>query len=736
MYNLFDSFLIRTPRFSFNHFGTEQLEMQLLNQQVQEAIYIASPVLYAELQKYIAGTIKDTDEKQRIESSVYRYINRMSSRCTPFGLFAGCSTGSITGDTTNIIVSDYNRTTRLDMYFLCALSQELSKLPEIREKVKYYPNTSLYPVGKKYRYVEYQYKNSGRIHRISSVERSAYLDAILRMARKGVKTNELLTYLIENEIEREDALAFINELIDSQILVDELSPSVTGDDYFAQIIRILEELHISEGLLSALKEIQEMLCKQDTPHPLHPLSKMERGTGGEEREPYQQIIQKIKSLNIPYEEKFLFQVDMNKTVLEATLGKDIVEELQSTMTFLNKITPAGKNETLSQFQQAFYSRYENNEIPLMEALDPEIGIGYPANRGSGDQSPLLDNFNIPAAQANQGTGSQQGNFLSGLFKKVTEVNKNEIILSDEDVKDFKTRWDDLPPTMQTMFEIIEAGDRPLIQLTGFNGACGANLFARFAHTDEKIAEFVKEITAKEQELMPDALFAEIAHLPDSRIGNILSRPHIRDYEILYLANSDLPENRLIYMSDLFLSIRQGRIFLRSKRLNKEIIPRLTNAHNYRNSTMPVYRFLCDMQQQQGRAGLYFNWGHLSNELSFLPRVRYRNTILSLATWKIKTAEMKPLFAIKEDNQLLSETQKWREQYSLPAKMLLSDGDNELLVDWEDARSIKALFSVVKKREMITLTEFLYDPENSVVRDEKGNPYPNECIVAFYKDQKK
>ena len=152
--------------------------------------------------------------------------------------------------------------------------------------------------------------------------------------------------------------------------------------------------------------------------------------------------------------------------------------------------------------------------------------------------------------------------------------------------------------------------------------------------------------------------------------------------------------------------------------------------------MPVYRFLCDMQMQHGRNGLYFNWGYLHNELNFLPRVRYRNTILSLATWKIKTAEMKHLFAIEPDDQLLAETEKWRGNYPLPTKMLLSDGDNELLVDWENARSIKALFSIIKKREMITLTEFLYDPEHSVVRDEQGNPYLNECIAVFYKDSKK
>jgi len=722
MYNTFTSFFVRTPHLPFNSLKEEQFETKILNQKVQEAVYIASPILYAEMQKYLAGAISDAEEKQRIESSIYRYINRMSTRCTPFGLFAGCLAGSIIDGETYISVGDFHRTTRLDMYFLCALSQELSKLPEIKEKVRYHPNTTLYPLGKKYRYVEYQYINSKRIHRVSSVDRSVYLDILLKTARKEVTISELITCLIKQGIEQEEARGFIEELIDSQVIISELSPLVTGDDYFTQMIRILEGLNINGGLLSALKEIQVILKEIDC-----------FGLRPRNDEPYQRIIQKIKEIKVPYEEKFLFQVDMTRDVSEATLGKDIVNELQSTMIFLNKITFGGGNDTLNQFQQAFYNRYEDREILLLEALDPEIGIGYPANRGAGDVSPLLENF---PASGNQRAGSQL-NFLSGLSQKVLEVHKNEIVLSDEDVKNAKVNWDDLPPTIHTMFEIVKSGSNdPLIYLTGFTGVSGAKLLARFAHTDEKIAKSVKEVATKEQELMPDVLLAEIAHLPDSRIGNILSRPHIRDYEILYLANSDLPENQLIYLSDIYLSVRKGKLYLHSKKLNKEIIPRLTNAHNYWNNSMPVYRFLCDMQQQYGRTGLFFNWGQSVNELNFLPRVRYRNTILSLATWKIKTDEMKHLFTIKEDEKLLSDTKKLMEKYTFPSKMLLKDGDNELLIDWEDVRNIRALFSIIKKRDMIILTEFLYDPEKSVVRDENGDPYPNECIVAFYKDEKK
>jgi hypothetical protein len=52
----------------------------------------------------------------------------MSSRCTPFGLFAGCTVG-ITADETNIILGspeNFKRFTQFDMQFWVALLQELA----------------------------------------------------------------------------------------------------------------------------------------------------------------------------------------------------------------------------------------------------------------------------------------------------------------------------------------------------------------------------------------------------------------------------------------------------------------------------------------------------------------------------------------------------------------------------------------------------------------------------------
>jgi len=721
-YKLLDKLIIRTPTLPYPERIPYNLEKDKgidLPPIIREAIFVASPLLYEELQKVTNGEITNPKEIKRIHHSFIRYFSRMSTRCTPFGLFAGCTVGEF-GDITNIwINTPLKKTTRLDMYYLCSLTDEILKRNDLREKITYYTNTSLYSLGDRYRYIEYKTKNNTRSYQISEVTSSVYLTNVLLAAKRGSTIDELASLLVSSDITMQEARSYINELIDSQILQNELAQSVTGDDYFNRFIRLLRTLDGVEELLAILTDIQNDLVKLDTK--VHDIAL------------YKEIIEKIRSLDISFEEKFLFQVDYCRDTDESSIGIKIAEEVESTVAFLNKITPDYDNTTLAKFRQDFYSRYEDREVPVMEVLDTEIGLGYPSKGKDGDISPLIDDFGVPLL-GNQEGASRNNPLHHILLQKTIDClanKKDEIILTDEDTRGMKENWDNLPPTLGCMFEILQADEKDIsIVLSSLGGASGANLLSRFAHTNEKIEGIVKQITDKEQKLLPDVIIAEIVHLPESRIGNILYRPHIREYELLYMANSDLPHDKLIPVSDLMLSIRQGRIVIRSKRLNKEILPRLTNAHNYRNRALPVYHFLCDMQTQNKRNGLYFSWGTLENEFSFRPRVRYKNTVLSEAQWKIKKEEMEKFFGIDEDERLIEEIAGWRENKHLPEKVLLPDGDNGLYVDWNNALSVKSMFAIIKKRNEIIFKEFLFDPEKAVVKGQDGS-YVNECIAIFY-----
>ncbi len=171
----FYNFILRTPLFplsltknlvSSEHVSDKEIKSFCTNPVISEALYIASPPLFYEVQKWIKGqsgnSKKEFKKAERLKESLIRYFFRMSTRCTPFGLFAGITTGKIAKNT-KIKLQSLEKNishTRLDMNYLCALAMDLSKTEIIKNKILFYPNSSIYSIGHQLRYVEYEYVNS------------------------------------------------------------------------------------------------------------------------------------------------------------------------------------------------------------------------------------------------------------------------------------------------------------------------------------------------------------------------------------------------------------------------------------------------------------------------------------------------------------------------------------------------------------------------------------------------
>ncbi|GEN75435.1 hypothetical protein CHA01nite_11750 [Chryseobacterium hagamense] len=278
---------------------------------------------------------------------------------------------------------------------------------------------------------------------------------------------------------------------------------------------------------------------------------------------------------------------------------------------------------------------------MLNALDTEIGVGYIQNNSG--IHPYLEDLKF------QGSGKKQNLqltlnsihlILNERLQKALLEQQYKIELTDADFKDLKEEnWDDLPATISFMAEIFSEGDQEKMILNGSTGKSAANLLGRFCSEKSQVRDLTKNIAKKEEAFYKNYTLAEIIHLPEARIGNIVRRPTLREYEIPFLAQSVLSADHQISVEDLFISVKNNRIVLRSRKLNKEVKPYLTNAHNYSNNTLPVYHFLCDLQSQDIRSGLYFNWGGLEHIYKFLPRVKYNNIVLSKAQWKITEKDL-------------------------------------------------------------------------------------------------
>jgi len=619
MYKHFKSFLFRTPYFPFS--SLKQFEKRQNESVFNEMLQIATLDL-------IDGFNKGEDKALY---STYRYFQRACTRPTPFGLFAGCSLGTIEGEKTTITLKkqqEYKRYTRLDMNFICAFIQQIEREKKIREQLNYYPNNSLYPVGNFHRYVIYSYEKNRRIHKISQIETSEYLQKVLITANNGALFSELVDILLDDEISVEDAVEFIQELIDIQVLVSELQPSVTNVRPLNLLISRLKMLSNSESqIINTLSAIDNQLNNIDQ----IPIGK----TAGY----YSDIIKLIEKFKLETEIKYLFQTDLYKPTKNANVSKYMIKDIHHALVFLNKITQTYNQSNLSRFKENFVKRYEQMEMPLLFVLDNEIGIGYGDN-SSGDISPLIDDLTMPLGFSNY--NSSRISIQSVIFQKIQQSNQNIIELTDEDVKGVESKWDDLPPTISVVCEILKDDEKGRkFYIKSVSGMSAASLLGRFCHLDERIFNHTLSITEKEAQMNPNVIFAEIVHLPESRIGNILLRPVLRPFEIPYLAKEGVSEEFVLRLDDLYISVQNDRIRLLSKRLDKEIVPRMSTAHNFSGqSPMPVYHFLCDMQHQSGRTALWFGLSEMTQQLNYFPRIVYKNCILSQARWIVRKSEIK------------------------------------------------------------------------------------------------
>jgi thiopeptide-type bacteriocin biosynthesis protein len=721
-YSFTKTAIVRTP--------IEEKQMDLTWEKIQaifskkenrEALFIGSPNIYKALVMWETGEAFQTEEElKNLKGSLYKYASRLANRSTPFGMFATVAAVDLNSETNlNIAASTFGRFTKFDMYFLGSFLPVIVKNDAIRNALKYYSNNSIYTVLDKYRYVEYYFKENVRFHKISEVEMSDYLELIFEKAKNGVLLSELADLLVSDEISLKDAQEFIDTLIQSQFIVTELEFTITGEDYFEKLLRIFSEARFdfyeAEVIKELITNLKSKINSLDTNNSNDPAL-------------YTQIHELVNEELNNVDISKLFQVDSFRKIYQGSVSFKTLKNLRPALSVLNKLQSVSENNNLKEFKRKFLERYEEYEQPLVSVLDPDIGIGYAKTAGA--KSALVDELLIGGghSDANQISMDSKKTFL---FKKLLQATKNNlqsIELTDEEINKFEENESLYPDTFSAFVNIFHENGVEKINLKTASGPSANGLIGRFSHLDTKILDLCNEVSSIENQLNPDKIIAEIVHLPQARTGNILYRNFQRDYEIPYLGNASVDRDHQITIDDLYVSVKSGKIVLRSKRLNKEIIPRLSNAHNFVSNALPIYHFLCDLQNQNS-FGFGFSWGALQNEFDFLPRLTYKDTIFSRATWNITKTEIEHILAAGEskNTEFINNFRKTR---NIPDLVYISQGDNEVLINFNNELSCNVFYYMLKSENFVQLKEFLFE-EDTIT----GN-YCNEIIFTAHKNIEK
>ena len=722
--------VIRSPLLPFaacTGLTRANVKESFMNPLLQEAVFLASPELHRVLMTWLKDEMPAGKEKEKLELALLKYLLRMSYRCTPFGLFAGITWSEVGATTDAGLVerSRYQRHSRLDMDYLCALVVSLTRQPDVKKVLTYVPNNTLYRVAEQFRYVEYRVHKKMRSHHLVNIHATEYIEKVLQLARAGATPGTLASALVEPDITFEEALEFVYELIENQVLVSELEPVITGVEYMSRLVSILGKYPETQATARLLAEIAANFRQIDG------------NFSGDALHTYQRVVEQLQGLGVPFELGQLFQVDIVKPARSLTISRQVTDALQEAVLLLAKLPITGEFSLLNKFREAFQERYESQEIPLLQVLDAEIGIGYPVDeRQSSDNSPLLKEVFIPG-NARESSEQAWSNWQQFLFEKYCSALQNNQMLIHLDEESLEPLFDPaalpLPSSLYSVgrlfapsAEAIDQGNFTILHRIS-SGPSAGNILGRFCHLDQRLEEAVKQVLRDEEQGAPEKVFAEIVHINQARVGNINMRPTLRDYEIPIMVLAATDEASTIPLGDLMVSVRNNRIVLRSKKLDREVIPRLSTAHNYSFNTLPSYRFLCDLQFQHTKGGLKWSWGALRNAV-FLPRVMYKKVVLEPARWMLSNDVLKLL---KEPNgiDLLDSMRRVRQQKGIPRWVTVAEGDNELPLDLENELCLKLLQSLIKSRPAIALEECLSGEDHLWLDGPEGR-FTSEFVVPL------
>jgi class I lanthipeptide synthase len=725
-------FVLRTPLLPFDERrpcdeaeARERLRSVLSRPEVREALFVASPDLEERLEDWEREP--ESARGRKVEPALVRYVARMAGRATPFGLFAGHSVGLV-GERTQLEVAPLDgvaRHTRLDLGYLDALQEALARDPAIREELTFRPNSSLYRLGDRVRYVEVRVDgDKRRTHHVVGVRSTRHLDAALARAALGARPPELAGALVASGASEEGARRFVAELIDAQVLVSDLELAVTGREPLAALIEQLRSLPAASEAVGQLEAVADDLAALD------------RSGLGSPSAHYRDLARRLEGLPAQPELPRLVQVDLLKPAARPTLGKAVIDEIARGIELLHRSAVRSAEPTeLERFRDAFAARYEEREVRLLEVLDPEQGLGWGGAGELSDGGPLLRGLPFPSEPKETARWGARERLLLRKLGDALRSGADEIVLDRAEVDALAAAGEPKPlPDALAALAVVAArsqadldAGRFRVLLPGADGPSGATLLGRFCHGDPELSRHVREHLAAEELHAPDAIYAELVHLPEGRLGNVLCRPVLRDYELPYLGRSEAPPERQISADDLTISVRDGRIELRSIALGKRVIPRLTSAHNYRAHGRGLYRFLCLLQDEGRQVGLGFEWAALADS-PFLPRVVSGRLVLAKARWRLDKLDLAELRG-RDREQRREAVQELRARRGLPELVALADSDNVLPVDLDNPLSVDAFAAAIAGRDEAIVVEQFPGPDELCAEGPEGR-FVHELVVPF------
>ncbi|MGM1058375.1 lantibiotic dehydratase [Saccharothrix sp. Mg75] len=626
---------------------------------VRVALGAVSPALCHRIDALVTAPSRDASSVCRAATALAAYLLRWQRRPTPLGSLAGIGPVRIGGRTTVRAGGVHRLSVRADGGWLAEVTARLHRCRELLERLPVVANNALCVRGGRLVAPGLPPEDAPGAEALIEVSVRATRPAVaaLEAATAPIPFGDLRRKLADRSpaASSEQIDTVLHGLVDQQFLITALHIPITEPDALGAVCAVLrtaaaEDIPEVAGLVAELYGIRDTLA--DGVFAAVPPGVADRMAAIAPAQRTPLLVDTIADC-------------------EAVLPEAVAREARDAVAVLYRLSPhLGGLPPWREYQTAFRARYGTGALVPVLDLVADSGLGLPAGYlGSGrERGPRQM--------------SERDDKLLALVQQAT-MTGDEIVLTDDLVDHLASAPlapERLPVRTEVAFTIradcpqdVSAG-RFVLELTGTPRPAGS-MVGRSAHLLPEAD--LAEIRRTFQEPGPDTVTAQLSFAPRWRRSENVARTSRLAPTVIPIAEHRAPGPGVIEPADLAVTAEGADLHLIQLSTGKRVIPYVASALETAHHTAPLARFLSEVATACFPTYGAFSFG-AAGALPYLPRVRYRRTILSPARWQLRADQLPARSA--SERLWEAELSGWRARWRVPDHVALVDHDRVQPID--------------------------------------------------------
>ncbi|WP_306292938.1 lantibiotic dehydratase [Streptomyces tsukubensis] len=629
----------------------------------RSALEMATPVLSDAIDSVVQGRQTESRHVRRTAVSTVSYLLRWEHRPTPLGLFAGVAPVTVGPGTTARWREKHRAMIRPDAEWVTDMVLRLQRTPALLKRLPLVANNAARARGD--RLVAPGPPSDGHAVLLAPVEvsvRNARPVAVaMEAARAPIRYADLHDRLRDSfpQATPEKIDALLTGLVEQQFLITSLWAPMTTMDAFQHLCRELDR-HQADSVPEVRDLVHALYALRDDV-PTHQPTLSDTSVSA--------LVTRMRAITPVTPTPLLID-----TVLgcETQLPPAVIAEAQAAVSALYRTTaqPYGYQHW-RDYHRRFRARYGVGAlVPVMD-LVADSGLGLPAGYVGSERG------------AAPKVRTDRDELLLALMQQVFLDGRDELRLTDDMVNALeKAAGTDerlFVPRVEAAFEVLSPSTRALssgtfeVLLTAVPRP-GSSMAGRFAHL---LPSEHRDALAATYRGAPDLLTAQLVFPPRRhRNENVTRTPRLLPH-LIELSGHQETDETTIRLADIAVTADPRSFHLVQLATGRRIDVRVLHALEGGTQTPPLARFLAEVANARCAAYKPFDFG-AGARLPFLPRVRYRRTILAQARWLLMADDLPGRTA--STRQWEDAVAAWRDRLRAPTQVAIVEYDQRLPLD--------------------------------------------------------